>query len=242
MDLASRPSGTQKYFGLALSIASRTSLSPPLKFSASPKDTTLIHDYWTWASTAIAAMESSELSARLRYLNDSAHLLAASSPTTSRYLMSRHNALVYDSKIDQSEAQKKKACGACGTIMVLGWEATLETESRGRKGKARKAMESTKERRAMVYTCGTCSKKTRFPTDISKPIRRSKAALHSTSVSASPAPVTQSQPGVADTSSKKTPKRKSRNKGVLDAILARSQAQSTSSGFGLDLSDFVKKS
>ncbi|KAG4444495.1 hypothetical protein IFR05_000086 [Cadophora sp. M221] len=191
-------------------------------------------------------MEPPELSTRLRYLNESAHLLATTAPTTSRYLMSRHNALMYDSKIELSESQKKKACGACGTIMILGWEATLQTEVRSKKGKAaRKEREAAGYVRTMVYTCGTCSKKTRFPTSISKPIRRKKAALSSTSTSTAPAPASapQSQSNDSSTPSKKAPKRKSRKKGVLDAILARSQApQATSSGFGLDLSDFMRKS
>ncbi|KAH6711048.1 hypothetical protein DL95DRAFT_1867 [Leptodontidium sp. 2 PMI_412] len=194
----------------------------------------------------LTGMEPPGLSARLRYLNESAHLLATTSPTTSRYLMSRHNALMYDSKIELSESQKKKACGACGTIMILGWEATLQSEVRSRKGKAagntaRKEREAARHLRTMVYTCGTCSKKTQFPTSISKPIRRNKAALPSTSTST--APTLQSQASEANTPSKKAPKRKSRKKGVLEAILARNQApQATSSGFGLDLSDFMKKS
>ncbi|KAH7336315.1 hypothetical protein BKA65DRAFT_31700 [Rhexocercosporidium sp. MPI-PUGE-AT-0058] len=191
----------------------------------------------------LTGMEPPELAARLRYLNESAHLLATTSSTTSRYLMSRHNALMYDWKMELSEAQKKKACGSCGTIMILGWGATLESSVQNTKDKTRAKRKVRKQPRAMVYSCGTCSKTTRFPMSISKPSRRNKSVLHATSTLTAPAPVPQSQTSDANTPSKKAPRRKSRKKGVLDAILARSQApQATSSGFGLDLNDFMKKS
>ncbi|PVH88793.1 hypothetical protein DL98DRAFT_402632 [Cadophora sp. DSE1049] len=185
-------------------------------------------------------MEPPKLSARLRYLNESAHLLATTSPTTSRYLMSRHNALMFDSKIELSEEQKKKACGACGTIMILGWEATLENNVQRKKGKGRQETEATKPPKSMIYSCGTCSKKTRIPAGISKSARRNKASLHFTSISTAPTP--QSQASQSNPPSQKGPKRKSRKKGVLEAILARNQPQPANTGFGLDLSDFMKKS
>ncbi|KAL2068808.1 hypothetical protein VTL71DRAFT_15146 [Oculimacula yallundae] len=188
-------------------------------------------------------MDPPELSARLRYLNHSAHLLATTSPATSRYLMSRHNALIYDSKIELSEAQKRKACGACGTIMILGWEATLEGEERSKKRNTQKKLEVENQPRAMVYTCATCSKKTRFLTGISKPARRIRTAMNSQPISSHPAPQSQSQTSDTKAPLKTGAKRKSRKKGVLDAILAKNQAtKALSSGFGLDLSDFMKKS
>ncbi|KAH7409297.1 hypothetical protein BKA64DRAFT_392860 [Cadophora sp. MPI-SDFR-AT-0126] len=186
------------------------------------------------------ALETPELSARLRYLNNSAHLLATTSPATSRYLLSRHNALMFESKIDLSEEQKKRACSACGTIMILGWEATLENNVERKKGKGRHGTEAMKPPKAMIYSCGTCSKKTRIPTGISKSARRNKGSLQSTSNSMVPTP--QSQASQSNAPSQKGAKRKSRKKGVLEAILARNQPQPANTGFGLDLSDFMKRS
>ncbi|CZT08197.1 hypothetical protein WAI453_002200 [Rhynchosporium graminicola] len=187
-------------------------------------------------------MEPPELSARLRFLNDSAHLLATNSPATSRYLMSRHNALLYDSKIELSDAQKQKACGACGTIMILGWEATIAIEKSSKRGTARKeAKVGNHQPRAMVYSCTTCFRKTRFSTGMSKPARRRRTTLHSTNKL--PALMPPFQTKDAKTPAKSGSKGKSRKKGVLDAMMARSQAsQPSSSGFGLNLSDFMKKS
>lgn len=185
-------------------------------------------------------MEPPELSARLRYLDGAAHLLATTSPTTSRHLVSRHNALLFDSKIDLTDEQKKKACGACGTIMILGWEATLDNNVHGKRGKGNQEKEAKKKPKAMVYSCGTCTKKTRMPTGTSKAARRNRNLLQSTSTPVASAP--ESQVSRSNTPSQKSAKRKSRKKGVLESILARSQPQSTNAGFGLDLSDFMKKS
>ncbi|KAK0109720.1 hypothetical protein ONS95_002399 [Cadophora gregata] len=184
-------------------------------------------------------MEPSELSVRLRYLNDSAHLLATTSPTASRYLMNRHNALMFDSKIELSQEQKTKACGACGTITTLGWEASSENDIQRKKRKGRLGSQVTKLPKAMVYSCGICSKKTRIPTGTSKPGRRSKVPLQSTTISTAPTP--QAPSGETSNPPQKAAKRKQRKKGVLEAILARNHPQPSNTGFGLDLSDFMKK-
>ncbi|KAG4423980.1 hypothetical protein IFR04_002822 [Cadophora malorum] len=186
------------------------------------------------------AMEPPELSARLRYLHGAAHLLATTSPITSRHLVSRHNALMFDSKLDLSDEQKTKACGACGTIMLLGWEATLENDIRRKQGQGDEVKEATKQPKAMVYSCGTCSKKTRMSTGIAKAARRNRKVSNHTSIPAASAP--QSQASQSSTLSQKPAKRKSRKKGVLESILARNQPKPTNAGFGLDLSDFMKKS
>ncbi|KAF8864870.1 hypothetical protein BDZ45DRAFT_581661 [Acephala macrosclerotiorum] len=185
-------------------------------------------------------MASPELSARLRYLNDSAHLLATTAPETSRHLMSRHNALIFDSQTDQSEAQKRTACGACGTIMLAGWEGTLESRSeRQRASKTEKSTHRPVQSRVIVYECGTCSRKTRERVKSAPPMkRRTVASLLSKpadqmDMSASPSINTPS------TSSSSKKRAKSR-KGGLAAILAQ-KSTASSSGSGFDLMDFMKK-
>ncbi|TAQ85992.1 hypothetical protein B7494_g5680 [Chlorociboria aeruginascens] len=74
-------------------------------------------------------MASPELSARLRFLNDAAHLLATTAPATSRHLMSRCNSLLFENNIEPAESEKLKACGACGTIMIVGVAATFKVET-----------------------------------------------------------------------------------------------------------------
>ncbi|KUJ23190.1 uncharacterized protein LY89DRAFT_679986, partial [Mollisia scopiformis] len=109
----------------------------------------------------IEVMASPELSAHLRYLNESAHLLATAAPETSRHLMSRHNALLFANQIEVEGTQRKSACGACGALVVPGWEGTLESHiERSKVSKKRKPVERTVQKRAMVYECGICGKKT----------------------------------------------------------------------------------
>jgi ribonuclease MRP protein subunit SNM1 len=195
-----------------------------------------------------AIMASPELSARLQYLNDSAHLLAAAAPETSRHLMSRHNSLLFDSNLDPSEAQKRKACGACGTIMILGWNGVLELKQPGRKNRRRHGGVS-KTQRAVVYTCECCRRKTRHPfpaprqkynpgTKSSKP-----APVSATASASSRTPQAKDVPTVSQSSNSSSKKRaKNRKQGSLQAILAKQKASegASGSGFGLDLMDFMK--
>ncbi|EKD12215.1 RNAse P Rpr2/Rpp21/SNM1 subunit domain-containing protein [Drepanopeziza brunnea f. sp. 'multigermtubi' MB_m1] len=187
-------------------------------------------------------MDPKELSARLRFLNDSAHLLATTAPATSRYIMTRHNALMFDSKIDLSESQRRDACGACGTIMTLGWEATLEQDTpKRRKGKSKPGTDASKAPKTMIYSCGACSKKTRISSGITKPPGRHRKAM-SNSSSNPVSIVTNTTPQATSTPTPSSKKRQKSKKGGLAAILAKNQASQSSSGFGLDLMDFMKKS
>ncbi|CZR51843.1 uncharacterized protein PAC_01720 [Phialocephala subalpina] len=185
-------------------------------------------------------MGSPELSARLRYLNDSAHLLAATAPETSRHLMSRCNALKFDNQIDQSDAQQRPACGSCGSLMLAGWEGTLESHSeRSRASKAGKSLRRPVQSRVIAYECGTCGRKTRERAKAPPAVKRHTVAASiyksadQLGTSASPSTNTPS----TNSSSKKRAKTR---KGGLAAILAQKNTASTS-GSRFDLMDFMKK-
>ena len=201
-------------------------------------------------------MSSSGLTARLRYLNDSAHLLTTTAPATSKFLMSKCNSLMFDNGIEQSESQKRKVCGACGTIMILGCNSKVDVEpQRARWGK-RTPRKATRDRaRAMVYECESCGRKTRV--SISPPTSKYKAlsvsnTKHSSSITQasniSLLPPSLSLPqlksNISSAPSSAGKKRsKARKQGDLEAILAKQRATDSrsSSGFGLDLLDFMKK-
>ncbi|PSS22528.1 hypothetical protein M430DRAFT_18076 [Amorphotheca resinae ATCC 22711] len=194
-------------------------------------------------------MESSELSARLRFLNDSAHLLATTTPATSKYLMSRYHSLMFERELEQSDAQRRRACGACGTIMILGWEATLQMESRRprRKNSSQKRDVQTPSK-AIVYKCESCSRITRFNTPPPAPRRkigssRTKSSLGTGVPTPSQAKEANPNTGVAPSTNSSSRKRaKTRKQSGLEAILARKKAsEASTSGFGLDLMDFMKK-
>jgi len=195
-------------------------------------------------------MATPELSARLRYLNDSAHLLAVTAPSTARYLMSRCNSLVFDNDLELSESHRRKVCGACGTIIIMGWEARVEIfPRRGRRGKALGEKEAPPRRKDLVYTCESCSRTTRFSI---APAASKARPLKSASTSSTKNLIPQlATPGTstnvitpANPSPNSSSKRraKTRKQSGLGAILANKKAsEAPKLGFGLDLMDFMKR-
>jgi ribonuclease MRP protein subunit SNM1 len=204
-------------------------------------------------------MAAPSISARLKYLNDSAHLLVISAPGTSAYLMSRCNTLMFDNDLNQSDAQKRHVCGACGNIMMLGWTGTRQMESlkvqRGRRNARSTVPQSSIAKvKTVVYTCERCSRRTRQ--SINTTIPRSSKTLDlnnhpEASQIATPfkASLLETHPAArtlsltpANASSRK--RAKIRKQGGLQALLAKTNETDTrgSSGdFGLDLLDLMKK-
>ncbi|EPE25703.1 hypothetical protein GLAREA_01615 [Glarea lozoyensis ATCC 20868] len=191
-------------------------------------------------------MASSEVSARLNFLNESARVLAITAPAVSRQVMSTYNALLSCSNLEPTESHRRETCGACGTIMILGLEATMEAqkESRRKLNGRRDAPQS----KCITFACKCCKKKTRHPIPTSlprhKPRKTSAHDPESANIPPSSANPKLSSNIVAtespSTSSKK--RAKNRKQGGLQALLAKQKAsQGTSSGFGLDLLDFMKK-
>ncbi|KAH8684402.1 hypothetical protein BGZ60DRAFT_523623 [Tricladium varicosporioides] len=185
-------------------------------------------------------MASKELSARLQYLNESSHLLAAIAPVTSKHLMACQNDLLFESNLDPSEDQRRAACRACGTIMILGWEGTVEVQGRQkRKGKSDVIQGS------LVYNCHCCGRKTRHPIITSSSRSRPKSISSKPEISPKASQPTNTfglKPSLtADTASTNSKKRPKRKYGGLSAILAKQKASQVQPGFGLDILDFIKK-
>jgi ribonuclease MRP protein subunit SNM1 len=181
-------------------------------------------------------MSSPELSARLRFLNGSAHLLATTAPSTSRHLQSRRNTLMYDNELDPSEAHRRDACGACGTIVILGWKSTMQTESQpSRRRNPRPEELVMKQTKALIYKCKTCGRKTRFPLSRPSAVTRHKPE-------SSYPKSTRSIPGQSNPEKSNGKKRvRARKRGGLEALLAAKRTGPETSGFGLGLMDFMKK-
>lgn len=188
-------------------------------------------------------MSSPEVRARLRYLNDSAHLLATIAPSTSRHLQSRCDALISEKELDSSDAHRQNACAACGTIMILGWEGTMQTKPRpSRRRKAQHDGQAVKHTKALIYECKTCYQKTRFPFSGPPQVTRDKATSYdSRALSTSELLIKPSPVSLATKSSGKK-RAKARKRGGLEALLAAKGTNREVSGFGLDLMDFMKKS
>ena len=190
-------------------------------------------------------MASPELPSRLRYLNDSAHLLASTAPEISKYLMSRRNALIFENNIEQSASQRREVCGACGAIMIIGWEGTLQIESQRsrRDKKGRRNGNAATRAKAVVYTCESCGRETRHQLN-DTPIRHKSVSSSSIALLAShQASLITSTANTATPSANSSSKKRAKaRKQGLEAILARQKAtEAKTSGFGLDLMDFMKK-
>ncbi|PQE21465.1 RNAse p rpr2 rpp21 snm1 subunit domain-containing protein [Rutstroemia sp. NJR-2017a BBW] len=182
-------------------------------------------------------MESSELTARLRYLNETAHYLATSAPATSKHLMSQCNSLMCEAEVEQPEPQSRRSCLACGTIITSGWGGVAKVQPTASRKKSRKQESKKPSSREKSMT-------TRHRLEPAPLISRAKkAALPSVSVS-KPAATALNNPSVpsanANANSKK--RAKTRKLGGLGALLANKKAsEARSSGFGLDLMDLMKQ-
>ncbi|KAI9873499.1 MAG: hypothetical protein M1830_000339 [Pleopsidium flavum] len=196
--------------------------------------------------------------ARIDHLNESAHLLASTSPAISRHLISQMHAVALDINLRLSEAQKQDACGACGNLMIPGWtsrtyldKSTSNFELRrnaNRKSKAKNlrlgkggGVAAAATEKCMIHECLLCNRKTRQPLRMStKSDSKQKEHVFSPS-SASPAPgvtgATQlppkSRPEAPTSSSMNASSRmraKARKQGGLQALLAKKKKEDGSNG------------
>ena len=154
---------------------------------------------------------------------------------------------MFDSEVEETVSKTREACGACGNIMTVGWEASVQLKTQ-RSRRQKKRTEKISERsREMIYTCATCSKVTRIsvkPMEVRKKtvIQKSSPILATNQNKASSQANSSILPG-PPTVGQSTKKRSKRKNGGLEALLANKKAaDARNSGFGLDLMDFMKKS
>lgn len=208
-------------------------------------------------------MASAILNARLKFLDASAHHYSGVAPATSAHLMLERMTMAADNEIASPKgADWNTACGACGTIRIPGWTSrtTIVDPTKPKKGsKTKKKNEpsGTAKRPAekhVVIECLKCHRKTTTPMQTSHGHRFGRPPSHnaaSTSGPNSAEPVPLSAPTVQDqaqvspnpisvnSSSKK--RAQARKHGGLQAMLEKSKGSESSSGFGLDLMDFMKQ-
>ncbi|KAI9722000.1 MAG: hypothetical protein M1812_001959 [Candelaria pacifica] len=204
-------------------------------------------------------MATPALSARLRHLNDSAYLLATTSPATSSYMMSQYNKVALDHYLTLPEARRREVCGACGNIMISGWSGHASLEKLGRPIVGNPIRSSSKETPTgmiMIYECHICNRKTRQLFKKRNNVRqrqRRKSTLQSV-----PPPPSDGSAAITIATSQQVPpsikqspvnngsrrRAKARKQSGLQAMLARTKATNTTGGcsenFGLDLMDLLK--
>ena len=195
------------------------------------------------------------LDARLRFLHQSAHLLATTAPSTSAHLMlERHTLAGYNGK-SQSKASSKGYCLACGTIMITGQTSkteifdpnvVLSSLSKTRKKRRRKLLGLDKQ---VKTKCLICHRATTVPLpNVQKAGTETGTSLLSTGIvppqnASASVQVKASSDMMPTTANNSSKKRAKVRQGGLQAMLERSKAmKSRSSGFDLDLMDFMKDS
>ena len=213
-------------------------------------------------------MADQGIAARSRFLNESAHLLDRTSPAISRHLTSQLHSLAQDLDLSLPDAQKGKTCAACGNLMITGWTSRTyinngtsnsslkRSFSRRAKGDSMLVGRGNERmEKNLTYECLVCNRKTRQP--LPAPIKsHSKKQEHtlssrlaSTTSKASEATQLPTGPGTklhAPASNNASSKRraKARKQSGLQAVLAKSKGDgptgASSTGFGLDLMDFMK--
>lgn len=204
-------------------------------------------------------MANTELEAKLKFLRSSSQLYSFTAPSTSAYLMLQHN---LESPKDTNPSRKNKrpsgtSCKGCGTILIPGWTSRISIVNKGVATKPiRKARLEKHGRRSTAgpvkvvrtdcFICYRYEETPLPPAPSRKPLGKIPDTPQTTRLvkaNADPASSTSGnspKPTAANASSKQ--RAKARKKGGLQAMLEKSKASATpSSGFGLDLSDFMKQ-
>jgi hypothetical protein len=199
----------------------------------------------------IDTMTPSTMNARLRYLDDSSHLLAYSAPSTAAFLQSRLNRLADEENAGLPDARGREICGACGFNML--WSSIYppvhpKIENKKRQKASDDGPSKSKETKRTVLLCRVCHSKTEYQLSVAKKARGA-SKLRRTNL-----PPTTKMPSFdqkVDNASKPssdapihTPRKraKGRKQNSLSAMLAKSKAEAASqkAGFGLDLMDLMK--
>jgi hypothetical protein len=184
---------------------------------------------------------------RAKFLQDAAHLLAASSPSAAAFLGAARDRLVDDAALDlapkERDALRRECCGACGNLMVPGWSCRVSHRAQAANGGAASkdvAKRAARPDKLLVYTCLRCQRETLQTLQLKSPrhVARKRKV-----VSAQPAlpvktPVEDDDGKVAKSANASSKQRKKARKGGLQAMLEKSKAQNSSQG-GLDLMDFA---
>lgn len=202
-------------------------------------------------------MVSSDLGPQLQFLTDAAHLLSASSPETSAFLMSRRTSLLVDHDVPVNDHQRQHVCSCCGHIMIPGQGTELRLGvDKALQGRIRKqpkaqgispaAAPSTSQKPGIskIFTCGNCSRYTKLQLPAPKPLkpRGKNKRVDQQKVSQEKRPVAPAEPAKLSANASSKKRAKNRKAGLQALLDQRSgQSSSPSPGLGLSLSDFMKK-
>jgi hypothetical protein len=202
-------------------------------------------------------MVSTEVEARLRFLEKASKALAVTAPTVSSFMgASKREAASYH---EVESTASGNVCDGCGQLLLIGW--SCETVRTGDHKQTRQQRISGKMSTTKCVQCSGCGTENtiqhhkRRKTIISKPLSKVKTASSEPAVPAKqpiPTPLPEQTPAASPlpskeqtpeiTQAKPTVRRKARNKNAsLQALLANKKPEAPkASGYGLDFMDFMK--
>ena len=210
----------------------------------------------TVLSLNLFSMASTDLVAKLKFLDTAARIYATSAPAISAHLMLHHNLEAANAK-GVIKTATGTSCSGCGTIFLPGWTSRTTIISKAPAPKMNTKRKKRPGRRVPVVLpekvvrtdCLKCYRfeETAHPTTPHNKLRKDAANIRhldhnarpisDISAPALPNPV---KSGSANASSKQ--RSRARKQGGLQALLQKSKTSAlSSSAFGLDLSDFLKK-
>lgn len=198
--------------------------------------------------------------ARLNFLAASAHLYSSTAPATSAHLMLECKHVATTNDVALKETESKRACNACGTILVPGWtlQTTIVNSQRSKKlhpksGKERHSI-PREAQKLVLSECLVCHRLKRTPLMCSsrqsdsgkrdfasRPVS-STTSIHTMAETGAPDPKFQGAERTSPANLNSKRRAKSRKKSGLQAMLDKAKAlEASSSGVGLDLMDIMMK-
>ncbi|KAL2149425.1 hypothetical protein VTH82DRAFT_8076 [Thermothelomyces myriococcoides] len=204
---------------------------------------------------------SGEVSAAISFLNDAGHLLAATCPEVSAYLMSKRNDLLFEHEQALPDKQRQHVCSCCGHIILPGRGDLLQIKAvvrvkggkkarmaAGASGKGKGApqkhhLQSSRGPVKMI-TCGFCGRMTNIQLSPPSPIQRRKVTVEKGAKikGSGTMDMAQDTPSHKTASNASSKKRAKTRKAGLQALLEQSGAsRNTKPGLGLSLADFLQK-
>ena len=204
-------------------------------------------------------MVSTDVEARLRFLERASETLAVSAPTVSSFIQASKREAAALHEVETSPPGN--VCNACGQLLLIGW--SCEVVRSGKHRQTRQQRISGKTSTTKCVQCSACgtenmiqhhkrrktepqqflkqAKETKPETTTTVPAKQpAPAVLPEQTPVQSPLPSKESTPEV--TQAKPAMRRKARGKNAsLQALLAAKKPEAPKpSGYGLDFMDFMK--
>ncbi len=175
-------------------------------------------------------MYSNELlSARLRHMHVCARSLTTSSPSTAAFIESQIDKLMMEHDMPITAARRREICGACGSVMACAGTNAIKCSKAG------------------DLTCQCCGAITTQPVRARPEPAAARAVLpvpEQDIESSNATPPKETTPSTRHKSSniRSKERAKTRKQSSLRSMLVKSQqsAPTRSSGYGIDLMDFMK--